>query len=131
MCHIAHSHHARSVCGSVCKRKDKKEPHSPCQRPTKMLCGQVIFISYSFLIIHILTFSIYSPDGTIISDEEVEWLGVGDVQQVVVGEQIAADSVVIFGSSEVDQSVLTGESVPVFKTVCVSSCFILSVCNFY
>ena len=45
----------------------------------------------------------------------VEELAVGDILVVRPGESIALDSVVIEGSSAVDQSSLTGESIPVSK----------------
>ncbi len=42
---------------------------------------------------------------------------IGDIIRVLPGEAIAVDGVVIKGESSVDQSVMTGESVPVDKTV--------------
>jgi Zn2+/Cd2+-exporting ATPase len=47
----------------------------------------------------------------------VEELVVGDVLVVRPGESIALDSVIVEGSSAVDQSSLTGESIPVSKTI--------------
>src|SRR4029077_253394 len=47
----------------------------------------------------------------------VEELVVGDVLVVRPGESIALDSVIIEGTSSVDQSSLTGESMPVSKKV--------------
>ena len=44
-------------------------------------------------------------------------LMLGDVLVVKAGEKIALDGVVIFGSGTVDESVLTGESIPQDKTV--------------
>ena len=43
-------------------------------------------------------------------------LQVGDVVVVRPGERLPADGVVLFGESEVDESLLTGESLPVAKT---------------
>lgn len=47
----------------------------------------------------------------------VEQLAKGDVFAVRPGESIPADGVVVFGNSTVNESVLTGESIPVDKTV--------------
>ncbi len=47
----------------------------------------------------------------------VEELLIGDVLVVRPGESIALDSVIIEGSSAIDQASLTGESLPVSKTV--------------
>lgn len=43
-------------------------------------------------------------------------INVGDLIQVMPGERIPLDGIVIDGSSEIDESMLTGESKPVFKT---------------
>lgn len=45
----------------------------------------------------------------------VEILKVGDVIVVKPGDRIAMDGVIVSGSSEINQSTLTGESLPVFK----------------
>ncbi|MBQ7826828.1 MAG: heavy metal translocating P-type ATPase [Clostridia bacterium] len=65
-----------------------------------------------------------SPDTAVIVDAEgretevpVESVGVGDIFAVRPGERIPVDGVVIEGASAVDESALTGESVPVEKTV--------------
>lgn len=47
----------------------------------------------------------------------VEEVAVGDVLRILPGETIPVDSVVIEGTTAVDQSVMTGESLPVDKTV--------------
>ena len=49
------------------------------------------------------------------SDVAVETLAVGDVVVVRPGERIPVDGVVVEGRSAVDQSMLTGESIPVEK----------------
>jgi len=57
------------------------------------------------------------------SDEEamevvgVAELEVGDLILVRPGERIGADGVVVDGSSEVDQATITGEPLPVFKSI--------------
>ena len=47
----------------------------------------------------------------------VQTLGVGDVVLVRAGEALPADGVVIYGRSAIDESIVSGESVPVTKTV--------------
>ena len=47
----------------------------------------------------------------------IELVGVGDVVRVRPGERIPVDGVIVDGASAVDESVLTGESVPVDKQV--------------
>jgi Zn2+/Cd2+-exporting ATPase len=55
--------------------------------------------------------------GDQIVEETVERLQIGDVVLARPGDRIAVDGEVINGSSVVDQSPITGESVPVAKTV--------------
>lgn len=54
--------------------------------------------------------------GGIEEDVPIDQLKVGDVVLVRPGETIAADGLVLAGSSAVDESMLTGESIPVEKT---------------
>ncbi len=51
------------------------------------------------------------------SEVPVEQLGVGDVMVVRPGEKVPTDGVVVFGESSVDESMATGESMPVSKRV--------------
>lgn len=51
-----------------------------------------------------------------VEEIDVRFLRPGDVLRVRVGERFAADGVVLEGSSESDESLLTGESLPVAKT---------------
>lgn len=44
-------------------------------------------------------------------------VAVGDILRVLPGESIAVDGVIIFGQTTVDQSLMTGESMPVDKEV--------------
>jgi Cu+-exporting ATPase len=54
--------------------------------------------------------------GGVEEDVPIEHLAVGDVVLVRPGETIATDGLVLAGSSSVDESMLTGESIPVEKT---------------
>lgn len=55
--------------------------------------------------------------GELFRDVQVEALAVGDGVMVKPGETIPVDGVVTEGNTSVDQSVMTGESLPVDKTV--------------
>lgn len=52
-----------------------------------------------------------------VRDVAVESLKVGDVVRVLPGEKIPLDGVVVQGSSNVDESMLTGESLPIKKDI--------------
>lgn len=54
-------------------------------------------------------------DGTekIIPAEEVQ---VGDIVRVIAGEAVAVDGIIISGQTSIDQSVVTGESLPIDKS---------------
>ncbi len=69
------------------------------------------------LIVQMLPSDAHKVDGTNISDVKVDTLNVGDVVLVRPGERIPADGEVVEGSSAVNESMLTGESVPAQKTV--------------
>jgi heavy metal translocating P-type ATPase len=56
------------------------------------------------------------PDGSEAVVDTAD-LRVGDVIRIRPGERIGADAVVIDGASDVDQATITGESLPVSKTV--------------
>ncbi|MGH3520368.1 MAG: heavy metal translocating P-type ATPase [Haloechinothrix sp.] len=47
----------------------------------------------------------------------IEEVGVGDLMRIRPGEKVPADGEVVDGASAVDESMLTGESVPVDKTI--------------
>lgn len=51
---------------------------------------------------------------TVLPAEEVR---VGDVLRVLPGESIAVDGVIVAGKTSIDQSLMTGESLPVDKSV--------------
>ena len=60
------------------------------------------------------------PDGvrrTELTDVPVDELLPGDVIRVLPGERFAADGTVVAGSTQADESMLTGEAMPVHKTV--------------
>jgi Cu+-exporting ATPase len=60
------------------------------------------------------------PDGirrTGITDVSVDELLPGDVVRVLPGERFAADGTVVQGSTQADESMLTGEAMPVLKEV--------------
>lgn len=57
--------------------------------------------------------AVLGPDGTTEANVPVEKLAVGDLFVVRPGEKIATDGVIERGTSAVDASMLTGESVPV------------------
>ena len=54
--------------------------------------------------------------GGVERDVPVDWLVVGDVVLVRPGERLAVDGLVSTGSSEVDESLISGESLPVVKS---------------
>lgn len=47
----------------------------------------------------------------------IDLIQVGDIAVVVAGGKVPADGVVVYGESEIDESILTGEAVPVHKKV--------------
>jgi len=55
--------------------------------------------------------------GDQVSDTPIEQLSVGDVFEVKPGERIPTDGVVVYGGTSVDESLITGESIPVEKVV--------------
>ncbi|XP_065178991.1 copper-transporting ATPase 2-like [Sycon ciliatum] len=61
----------------------------------------------------------FGADGSVTGEECVETalLQRGDVVKVLPGEKVPVDGVVVTGSTSVDESMLTGESRPVTKTV--------------
>ncbi len=67
------------------------------------------------LIVQMLPSDAHKVDGDNISDVNVNTLTIGDVVLVRPGERIPTDGDVVSGESAVNQSMLTGESVPVQK----------------
>lgn len=58
------------------------------------------------------------PDGTVREElVDAQNLKVGDIIRVLPGETIAADGQIIYGQTTVDQSIMTGESLPVDKII--------------
>src|SRR5213078_4530257 len=53
--------------------------------------------------------------GSIIADVAIADVAAGDIVEVKPGEKIPLDGTIIEGSSSVDESMLTGESIPVEK----------------
>ena len=70
----------------------------------------------SNLISNAPTFAHIKKDNNLI-DVNVDQIQVGDIIFIKTGEIIAADGIVVLGSSQVDESALTGESLPAEKVV--------------
>ncbi len=68
------------------------------------------------LIVQMLPSEAHKVDGTAINDVQVSTLAVGDVVLVRPGERVPTDGEVVEGSSAVNESMLTGESVPAQKS---------------
>ena len=70
----------------------------------------------SNLISNAPTFAHIKKDGNLI-DVNVDQVKIGDIIFIKTGEIIAADGIVVLGSSQVDESALTGESLPAEKEI--------------
>jgi len=68
------------------------------------------------LLVQLMPASAHLVKGGDIADVKAESLQVNDIILVRPGEKIAADGVITDGESHVDESMLTGESVPVHKS---------------
>ena len=68
------------------------------------------------LIVQMLPSEAHKVDGTAINDVKVNTLTIGDVVLVRPGERVPTDGEVVDGDSAVNESMLTGESVPAQKT---------------
>ncbi len=60
---------------------------------------------------------IESPSGGIVKSIHVEEVKVGDILFVKPGEKIPVGGRIVYGASTIDESMLTGESLPVYKTI--------------
>ena len=75
-----------------------------------------------------------APKASVIRDGTVQEIGIsgivlGEIMQLKTGNQILADAVVLDGSCHVNESLITGESDPVYKTVgdhLISGSFLVS-----
>lgn len=65
------------------------------------------------LIVQLLPKVAHKVDGDTLNDVAIDKLIIGDIVQVKPGERIPTDGEVMEGNSDVNQSMLTGESVPV------------------
>lgn len=70
----------------------------------------------STLISNAPTFAHIKKDNKLI-DVSVEDINIDDIILIKPGELVAADGIVVLGESELDESALTGESVPVSKKI--------------
>ncbi|WP_460956088.1 heavy metal translocating P-type ATPase [Spirosoma litoris] len=69
------------------------------------------------LIVQLLPSDAHKVDGSTLTDVKVSTLTIGDLVLVKPGERIPTDGEVVGGSSAVNESMLTGESVPAQKTI--------------
>ena len=60
--------------------------------------------------------SIIEADGRII-EKNIEDVKIGEIAQVLPGEKIPLDGIIIEGGADIDESMLTGESLPVAKKI--------------
>lgn len=71
------------------------------------------------IISHIVFFYQIIIEGKHIMEREIDALLIqpGDTLKVIPGTKVPADGVVVWGTSHVDESMVTGESIPVLKEV--------------
>jgi Cu+-exporting ATPase len=67
--------------------------------------------------------SLQAPNATLLGPDnketeiDVQLVQRGDILKIKPGEKVPTDGVVIFGSTTIDESMITGESMPIQKNI--------------